>query len=413
MKWAEGWYISYALLGLSAAGLIPILLPLLVGRTGGAGRIGLVMAAFSLGGLTAPLWGWLADRFRLHKWLLIGGLIGTAIGSVVLPLTLSFALRSLLALISGIGLAAAATIANLFIVEAHPQEEWDTRIGWLQTYYGGGQVMGLLTAGIIGQSSPEKGLWLAGGIAIIAVIPAFLGTRRDTALLMRHLPHLSRPAHHIEWPVGSPQHLYLHLSLQGLKRMFAAMESSFTLFLIAWFACFAGSAAFFSLYPVLMQRLYGVSPGPSSAGYAMAAALGLILYAPAGKWSARRGPLLLFQGALGLRCCAFLALAILTLARFSGRGWLAMLFFLFNVLAWSVLSVSSTELIASLAPQNEGEGMGVFNAVTALSGVIGAVMGGWAASLWGYVAIPVMGMVGVGGALGTLAAAKFHDNRGP
>ena len=80
MKWVESWYISYALLGLSAAGLVPILLPLLIGRTRGAADIGFVMAAFSLGGLTAPIWGGLADRYRLHRWLLLGGILGTALG---------------------------------------------------------------------------------------------------------------------------------------------------------------------------------------------------------------------------------------------------------------------------------------------------------------------------------------------
>ena len=47
--------------------------------------------------------------------------------------------------------------------------------------------------------------------------------------------------------------------------------------------------------------------------------------------------------------------------------------------------------------------MGIFNAVTALSGVIGAVLGGWAANLWGYVAIPIMGMIGVGAGSSSLS----------
>ncbi len=34
MKWVERWYISYALLGMTAPGLVPILLPILIGRTG-------------------------------------------------------------------------------------------------------------------------------------------------------------------------------------------------------------------------------------------------------------------------------------------------------------------------------------------------------------------------------------------
>jgi hypothetical protein len=80
LKWVESWYISYALLGLSAAGLMPILLPLIIMRTSGAVDIGFIMTAFSLGGL--------ADRFRLHRQLLVGGLIGTALGADVFPFTL-------------------------------------------------------------------------------------------------------------------------------------------------------------------------------------------------------------------------------------------------------------------------------------------------------------------------------------
>ncbi len=410
MKWIESWYISYALLGLSAAGLVPILLPLVVSRTGGAADIGLVMAAFSLGGLTAPVWGGLADRFRLHRQLLIGGLFGSALGAVVFPFAVLFSFRIGLALLAGIGLASASTVANLFIVEVQPEPEWDARIGWLQTFYGGGQVIGLALAGVIGQTEPEFGLWLAGGIGVAATIPAVIGTRRESDILVQRRPVLSRPAHHAEWPAGSPQHLYHHLTIQGMRTLFASFRTPFGLFLMAWLFSFSGSAAFFSFYPVIMQKVYGVLPGLSSTGYALAAGLGLILYAPAGKWSARRGPLPILRDALVLRIVAFLVLTVLTIATLGGRGWLAMLFFLLIVLAWSLLSVGSTALVASLSPENEGEEMGIFNAVTALSGVIGAVLGGWAANLWGYVAIPIIGIIGVGAGFIVLILIRFNSH---
>ena len=222
-------------------------------------------------------------------------------------------------------------------------------------------------------------------------------------------PVLAHSARHAEWPVASPQHLYHHLSLPALRKFLASLKSSFSLFLIAWLFSFAGSAAFFSFYPVLMHAEYGVSPVRSSAAYALAAALGLILYAPAGKWSTQRGPLPILRDALVLRIGAFIALTILAVVSFPGHGWLAMLFFLFVVLAWSLLSVSSTALVASLSPKNEGEGMGLFSAVTALSGVIGAALGGWAANLWGYVAIPMMGIIGVGAGFIVLILTRFNS----
>jgi MFS family permease len=84
-RWLEPWYLAYALLGLAVAGAVPILLPLLVSRLGSAEDVGLVMAAISLGGLLAPLWGSLADRYRLHRALLTGGLLLTAGGLAALP----------------------------------------------------------------------------------------------------------------------------------------------------------------------------------------------------------------------------------------------------------------------------------------------------------------------------------------
>ncbi len=399
MKWIEHWYVSYALLGLSAAGLLPILLPLLAGRSGGAAEIGAVMAAFSLGGLTAPAWGWLADRFRVHQWLLAGGLAGTAAGAALFPLAGSLGLRAALAFLSGAGLAASSTVANLFIVETRPREEWDSRIGWLQTFYGGGQVLGLVLAGLIGQAAPEKGMRLAGGAAAVAIIPAFFGTRIDFALLRERRPVLSGQAHRAEWPVSSPQHLYHHLSIDRIGAALREIETPFGLFLVAWLFGFSGSAAIFSLYPVLMEHLYGLRPGASSAGYAVAAGLGLVLYAPSGRWTGRRGAQAVFQYGLALRVAAFAALTILSVSSFPGRGWAAMLLFLIIVLAWSLLSVSSTTLVASLATRGEGEAMGVFNAVTALSGVIGAALGGWLAEAWGYGAVPVMGIAGAAAGL--------------
>ena len=53
-RWAEPWYVAYGLLGATLGGLVPIFIPLAVGRTGDALDVGVVMAAFHLGGLAAP-----------------------------------------------------------------------------------------------------------------------------------------------------------------------------------------------------------------------------------------------------------------------------------------------------------------------------------------------------------------------
>jgi MFS family permease len=66
-------------LGISVAGIVPIILPLTVHGAGGAAQTGVVIAALNLGGLTAPVWGGLADRYRLHRCLALGGVLMTAL----------------------------------------------------------------------------------------------------------------------------------------------------------------------------------------------------------------------------------------------------------------------------------------------------------------------------------------------
>jgi predicted MFS family arabinose efflux permease len=110
--------------------------------------------------------------------------------------------------------------------------------------------------------------------------------------------------------------------------------------------------------------------------------------------------------ALGVRLVAFLGLLGLGLTHVGAAPWLALLAFLFVVLAWSLLSVGGTALTARLSPVGEGEGLGIFNAVTAVAGVIGAALGGWVAGQWGYNAVSGLAAGGVG--LGLLLLFVFR-----
>jgi len=319
VSWVETWYLAYALQGATVAGLVPILLPLMVSREGGMAQVGLVMAAVSLGGLTAPLWGSLADRYRLHRWLLTGGLAVTAAGLVAFALTAGPVSWTGFALRQGTGAAAAATVANLFVVEVHPQGEWDTRIGWLQTFYGGGQVVGLLLAGLLAQAHLRLALLTAAGLPAMALLPGWLGTPRigsppGTRPILRH------PARHGEWTISSPARLFHRCTWRDLRALRASVASPFGRFLAAWVLGYAGAASVFSMYPVLMKAAFGVPPGTSSLAFGAAAGLGMALYSPAGAWAGRAGSLQVLQAGLALRLLAFGALVLLAFAHPPGQG---------------------------------------------------------------------------------------------
>jgi len=169
-----------------------------------------------------------------------------------------------------------------------------------------------------------------------------------------------------------------HLSVQALRWLRQHAPTPFALFLLAWLLAFVGSSAFFALYPVLMAQLYGVTPRLAASTAALAYGTGLAVYAPAGRWSERYGPARVVHAALGVRLLAFGVLWSIGLTSWECRSWLALLGYLAVVLAWSGLSVGGTGWTARLAWQREGEGLGLFNAIMALAGVLGAGLGAFA-----------------------------------
>jgi DHA1 family tetracycline resistance protein-like MFS transporter len=395
LRWIEPWYLAYALQGASVAGLIPILIPLVVNQGGSVAQVGLVMAGFNFGGLAAPLWGALADRFRLHRWLLVGGLLLTTVGLFLFPFVSGSVPWLLLALLQGVGSAGAATVANLFVVEVHPEAEWDERIGWLQTFYGGGQVAGLLVAGFFSQSSVVRtGIFAAAGVTLLAGLIGWL-TTHTPARPSGARPILKYPTRTGEWTVGSPQRLFHHLTAEAMSGLGSLLRSPFGLFMLVWLLTFGGTAVIFSLYPVLMQGLFGVSPVVSSPVFAVAAGLGLFLYSPAGSWSARLGTRRVMLAGFGARLVAVAVILVLGITHTVGLSWLALLGFVMIVLAWSLLSVSSTALAADLSPAGEGAGLGLFNAVTALAGVLGSFLGGAIAGASGFPAALGLALAGI------------------
>jgi len=400
----EPWYVAYALLGTTATGVVPIVVPLAISRLGSAADVGLVMAAISLGGLTAPLWGGLADRYRLHRWLLAGGCVVTALGMALLPFTTTRAAWLGLALLLGLGVAGATTVANLFVVEVHPEAEWDERLAWLYTFYDGGHVSGLLLAAWVSQIDLRLSLPVLAGGTVVAAGLGWWATHTPPAPLLPTY-RLLHEAQHEAWALGAPQCLSQHLGWQELRWLGTVLRTPFCLFLAAWLLSIMGSSAFFAFYPVLMQEVFGIAVWQSSSVFALAVGLRLFLYASAGHWSEAYGPVLVLRTALGVRLLVFLTILSLGCSPVRSQSALAVMGVPLIVLPWSLLSVSSTALTAHLSPVGEGTGMGMLNATSAIAGMLGAMVGGWLAAHWGY---PVLGLAVAGLAVGLALAWRIR-----
>jgi len=334
------------------------------------------------------------DRHGGQRGLAPGGVLVTAIALAAFPWTTTLAGWIGLAVLGGPGGETATTPAPLFVVRVHPPEEWDERLSWLHASYDGGGVAGLLLAGGLSQTHVRGGLLTAAGLTATAAVLAWLTTRAPLGPSTLKAKRL-RPARHGDAALASLRGHGHQPTLDTLRQMLPDLRSPFHRFLMVWLLALIGSSALFALYPILMQEVFAIPPALSSLTYAVAGGLRLLVYPQAGHWSMRFGQARVLRAALGVRLVAFGSLLALALMPLDGQRWLALPIFAVVVLAWPLLSVSSTALTAHLSAVGEGEGMGLYKAVSALAGVIGAVLAGALAEGWGYrtsLGLPIAGV---------------------
>jgi len=388
-NWSEPWYAVYGLLAIAAVGITPLLLPQYVNRGGHAAAVGLVMAAFNLGGLSAPIWGRMAER-RLHKPLLLFGLAAVTIGLALLPASSGAAAWSTFALLQGAGIAAVSTVAGLLIVERHPREEWDQRMGWLLTFFGGGQVVGLLVASLFSGVRSGVGLLVAAGLvaAAIPLAAIFVRTPPPPASPVRAGPQPTRIPH----VPATPASVHHHFGQVSWGEFISAIRSPFGLFIASNTITIMGAALIFTAYPLLFAGTYGVTPARSSLAFGISAVLAIFWYPMAGAVSQRRSPIAVQVFWLLARCAGLGILLAMTLVSVPFAGWWAESGFLVVVNSWPFISVSGTVLAASLAPADEGTAMGIYNGSTAIANTVGAFLTGAIAQAFGYRVLPLFAL---------------------
>ncbi|MGH8278055.1 MAG: MFS transporter [Gammaproteobacteria bacterium] len=405
-RYARVWYLTYLLLGIVTAGMVPVLLPLMMMSVSHElSAVAYVMGVYDLGLLTSLLWGLLAERRHWYRTLFFAGFLLSAAAVAVFPLMHTLGGWMAAAFVLGAGSSGAATIASLLIVDFEPAREWEPRIGLLQSFNGAGQVVGLLLAGIFSKGAFSAGLWLAAVLLIPALVFARLGL--PAATCRRHERAAGEHPHHLldmralaAFPhINLPSDVSLHfhiLNMHGLRRLPAALGTPFGRFLLSWFMLALGIAGFFTYFPVMLADSYGMNSHFSSLIYALVAAVGIGLFVLASRWSARLGSARVYQLGLWVRLAGFALLLLPLIAPLRPRFPFAAAGFALIVIAWPVLSVAGTDLAARLAPFSEGAAMGLFNSALSLATVIGALASGAQVAAFGYRSVAIAGLVGIG-----------------
>lgn len=405
-QYIRAWYLAYLLLGVVTAGMVPVLLPLMmVSVSHHLSTVAYVIGGYNLGLLTSPLWGWLAERYKMYRPLFFTGFVIVGAATAAMPLLSGIGDWAPAAFAIGAGSAGAATVASLFIVDFAPSAEWEPRIGYLQSFNGAGQVGGLLLAGAFAHGLLSVGLWVGALLLIPAIVVGHAGlpvARQVRAAGARRVhihAHLNMRAlaafPHLNFLSGVGYHFHV-FNLRGLRQLPSALGTPFGRFMASWFMLTLGVAAFFTYFPVMLAKSYGITANLSSLIYALGAAAGIALFILASRWAERYGSGRVYQLGLWLRLSGFVLLIVPFLIPLGDSFPEAAAGFALIVVTWPLLSVAGTGLAARLAPFSEGAAMGLFNGALASSTVIGTFASGPLVRDFGFAGIPVVALAGIG-----------------
>ena len=413
-QWVSPWYLAYAILGAVSTAIIPVLLPLIVTASShNLSDVAWVMGVYNLGILTSPLWGNLTDKKHIPRLIFFGGFLALMVSLAVLPFINSLLGWLIISFLLGTSTAAVVTVSTLFVVEYNPQSEWTQRIGWLQSFNGSGQTIGLFIAAFFSASKLyNEGIWIGAALFIPAIVLGRLGlpvkkSKMSMPSILKHLDFRKIANFGKTELIGGGIIRHSHfLNLSALRSIKKLLTTRLGFFIITWFLSAFGAASFFAYFPILMNTSYQVSPGATSLIYAITGAIGIALYTGSTKLSDRLGVQKVYKWGISIRLIGFALLLLLIFFKIPAMPEIASLAFAIIILSWPILSVTSTTLTAELSPISEGEAMGLYNASGAVATVLGTFIGGPLINIIGFSAIPILGVSGLGFSL--LLTMKIH-----
>lgn len=315
-----------------------------------------------------------------------------AIGLALFPFTSVLWFWMALAFLQGVGSGATNTVAAMFIVEFRPKEEWDRRIGWLQTSYGVGQCGGLILVSIL-ESRPEVGLVVSACLMLPGLI---LGSRRLPASRLHPPAHEKVFEHRLHRPQRATSSFlarYYATLGSSVRRLYTEWFSSYGLFILGWFFIMLATWLLGALFPLVMKNALSVSYRMSSLYYAVGAAIGIFAYAPSGTLGKRIGDGWVVIIGAAMTLVSLSSMTLLAYVHTGLNAWLTPLVYIPIPIAWSPLMVGGTAWVAQLATFEEGEALGFFNAAAAISSVISAFGAGLLGHHLGYGTVLLAGSV--------------------
>lgn len=371
----EAWFLSQGFVGFVYAGGAAFLVaPMILSQGGTAADAGMVMGLLPFVALLSPVFGGVADRFRIHRELVLVGLVSLVLASIVM----SFAEQELTyvvgALLFGTG-GGLIIVSNLSMLAGSGLSEDGVakRMGLLQMSMPVGQFIALGIIAVLlsaGMKFSDIFLMLA-GVAAVGFVVAW--------------PLTKGPAQRTREYLDSHTTAISESGATGARSKLATvMFSAFGLFLLINFMSQFGEQMLESQYPNYLKDVFKIDPEAAALTMALAVAISAPLYVVSGRWSARSGPKVPFVMAIAARTVTAAGLAFLSLGGGDGLQVPAMVIFGLMIVVYPFFEVNTSMIAVKTSPIGPGLGQGFQGGATQLAGIVGAFLAGWLANQAGF-----------------------------
>ena len=375
----ESWFLSQGIVGfVNAGGAAFLVAPMIIEQGGTPADAGMIVGLLPFVALLSPIFGNFADRFRIHREMVLAGLVALVLASI----TMSFAEQELTyivgALLFGTG-GGLIIVANLGMLAGSGLDDdvMATRMGLLQMSLPFGQftALGIMAALLAAGVELQTLFLLHAAVAALGFVVMWPLTRAPAERISRQLDLATS----VTTSAGSGS---------GKRIGFAAIIfSGFGLFLFINFLSQFGEQIVESQYPNYLGDVFKIEPDTAALAMAVAVLISAPLYPVSGRWTAKKGPKVPFMVSMAVRTLTVAGLAFISIGledAGDGMQTLALLLFGLMIVVYPFFEVNTSLIAAKTSPIGPGGGQGFQGGATNLAGILGGFTAGWLADQAGY-----------------------------
>lgn len=396
----QSWMFANVAVGAGFTAFVALLVPPYITQaTGSASEAGVVMAMMSLAAVSGPVFGGIADRYKAHRQVMVGGMVAMTVALVAFGVASGDSEFQVVdALIMGLGVAGVSAVAPVFIVSAGLSEKLQARrLTAFSIAFPAGQVVGgmMLAAASKADWSFSQRFYLGAAMLAILTVVVWFTSAAPTAEIA--LDDLSDDRQGDD--AGQTQ----RTGFRGV------LFSLFGLYVLVLVLSSIANNGINSQIANILPNLYGISETATSSLISLAGLFNIVLFFAASKTMTKYGPLTPFVAGTVMRLGGALGLGLLGLVTKAPVLLVAAAMQLlyqgspFARLPQNVLAVR-------FAPIPSGQANGWVIAGSAFGSFVGSLLGGWLADEVGYNAINWMGAIAAGAAVGLLILVIWPMN---